>query len=228
MITQKLIALADAPYRNFTAGLIPTVDKARIIGVRTPAMRTLAKELLKNESEKAMAFLEELPHYYYEENNLHAFIIAELKDFEQVMKYTERFLPYIDNWATCDTFAPKIFLKYPEETLVYVQKWLASTDTYTVRYGIGILLSNYLDAHFSPVHLQWVTAIKSSEYYINMMIAWYLATALAKQYEATLSYLQAKTLTPFVQNKSIQKARESKRITPEIKEYLLTLKVQKS
>ena len=113
MITQKLIALADAPYRDFTAGLIPTVDKARIIGVRTPAMRSLAKELLKNESEKAMAFLEELPHYYYEENNLHAFIIAELKDFKQVMKYTERFLPYIDNWATCDTFAPKIFLKYP-------------------------------------------------------------------------------------------------------------------
>ena len=144
------------------------------------------------------------------------------------MKYTERFLPYINNWATCDTFAPKIFLKYPEETLVYVQKWLASADTYTVRYGIGILLSNYLDAHFSPVHLQWVTAIKSSEYYINMMIAWYLATALAKQYEATLPYLEAKTLAPFVQNKSIQKARESKRITPEIKEYLLTLKVQKS
>ena len=126
MITQKLIALADAPYRNFTAGLIPTVDKARIIGVRTPAMRSLAKELLKNEFEKAIAFLEELPHYYYEENNLHAFIIAELKDFKQVMKYTERFLPYIDNWATCDTFAPKIFLKYPEKTLVYVQKWLAS------------------------------------------------------------------------------------------------------
>jgi hypothetical protein len=228
MITQKLIALADASYRDFTATLIPTVDKARIIGVRTPAMRSLAKELLKNESEKAMAFLEELPHYYYEENNLHSFIIAELKDFEQVIKYTERFLPYIDNWATCDTFAPKIFLKYPEETLVYVQKWLASADTYTVRYGIGILLSNYLDAHFNPVHLQWVTAIQSDEYYINMMIAWYLATALAKQYEATLPYLEAKTLAPFAQNKSIQKARESKRITPEIKEYLLTLKVQKS
>ena len=112
------MALADAPYRDFTAALIPTVDKACIIGVRTPAMRTLSKELLKNESEKAIAFLEELPHYYYEENNLHAFIIAELKDFEQVMKYTERFLPYIDNWATCDTFAPKIFLKYPEEMLV--------------------------------------------------------------------------------------------------------------
>ena len=224
MITQKLIALADAPYRDFTAGLIPTVDKARIIGVRTPAMRTLAKELLKNESEKAMAFLEELPHYYYEENNLHAFIIAELKDFEQVMKYTERFLPYIDNWATCDTFAPKIFLKYPKETLTYVQKWLASTDTYTVRYGIGILLSNYLDAHFNPTHLQWVTAIQSDEYYINMMIAWYLATALAKQYEVTLPYLTSKMLKPFIQNKTIQKARESRRIAPEIKDYLKTLR----
>ena len=225
MITQKLIALADAPYRDFTAGLIPTVDKARIIGVRTPAMRSLAKELLKNESEKAMAFLEELPHYYYEENNLHAFIIAELKDFEQVMKYTERFLPYIDNWATCDTFAPKIFLKYPEETLVYVQKWLASTDTYTVRYGIGILLSNYLDAHFNPIHLQWVTAIQSDEYYINMMIAWYFSFALIKQYDAALPYIKTQTLAPFTHNKTIQKAIESRRISPEIKDYLRTLKV---
>ena len=224
MITQKLIALADAPYRDFTAGLIPTVDKARIIGVRTPAMRTLAKELLKNESEKAMAFLEELPHYYYEENNLHAFIIAELKDFEQVMKYTERLLPYIDNWATCDTFAPKIFLKYPEETLVYVQKWLASTDTYTVRYGIGILLSNYLDEHFNPVHLQWVTAIQSDEYYINMMLAWFFATALAKQWEATIPYLENKRLARWTHNKAIQKARESYRISAEQKEYLKSLK----
>ena len=225
MITQKLIALADAPYRDFTAALIPTVDKARIIGVRTPAMRSLAKELLKNESEKTMAFLEELPHYYYEENNLHAFIIAELKDFEQVMKYTERFLPYIDNWATCDTFAPKIFLKYPEEVLSYVLKWLKSNETYTVRYAIGVLLSNYLDKHFKTTHLDWVAAIRSEEYYINMMIAWYFATALAKQYKATIPYIEAKTLTPFVQNKTIQKARESLRISAETKEYLLQFKL---
>ena len=225
MITQKLIALADVPYRDFTAALIPTVDKSRIIGVRTPAIRTLAKDLLKNESEKAMSFLEKLPHYYYEENNLHAFIIAELKDFEQVIKYTERFLPYIDNWATCDTFAPKIFLKYPEEVLSYVLKWLKSNETYTVRYAIGVLLSNYLDEHFKTTHLDWVAAIRSEEYYINMMIAWYFATALAKQYKATIPYIEAKTLTPFVQNKTIQKARESLRISAETKEYLLQFKL---
>ena len=136
-ITERLLALADIPYRDFTAKLIPTIDKERIIGVRTPAMRSLAKELLKQQSKEAMAFLEKLPHYYYEENNLHAFIIAQLKDFEKVMQYTTQFLPYIDNWATCDTFAPKIFLKYPEEVLSYVLKWLKSNETYTVRYAIG-------------------------------------------------------------------------------------------
>ena len=223
-ITERLLALADIPYRDFTAKLIPTIDKERIIGVRTPAMRSLAKELLKQQPKEAMAFLEKLPHYYYEENNLHAFIIAQLKDFEKVIQYTTQFLPYINNWATCDTFAPKIFLKYPDETLVYIQQWLQSSHTYTVRFGIGLLLSNYLDKHFDPKFLQWVTAIQSDEYYINMMIAWYLATALAKQYDATLPYLQAQTLCVFIQNKAIQKARESRRISDEIKQYLLTLK----
>ena len=151
-ITERLLALADIPYRDFTAKLIPTIDKERIIGVRTPAMRSLAKELLKQQPKEAMAFLEKLPHYYYEENNLHAFIIAQLNDFEKVMQYTTQFLPYIDNWATCDTFAPKIFLKYPEEVLSYVLKWIKSNETYTVRYAIGVLLSNYLDEHFKTTH----------------------------------------------------------------------------
>ena len=224
-ITERLLALADIPYRDFTAKLIPTIDKERIIGVRTPAMRSLAKELLKQQPKEAMAFLEKLPHYYYEENNLHAFIIAQLNDFEKVMQYTTQFLPYIDNWATCDTFAPKIFLKYPEDVLSYVLKWLKSNETYTVRYAIGVLLSNYLDEHFKTTHLDWVAAIRSEEYYINMMIAWYFTTALAKQYKATIPYIEAKTLTPFVQNKTIQKARESLRISAETKEYLLQFKL---
>lgn len=224
-ITDHLLSLADIPYRDFTAKLIPTINKERIIGVRTPAMRTLAKELLKQQSKEAMAFLERLPHYYYEENNLHAFIIAQMKDFEKAMQYTTQFLPYIDNWATCDTFAPKIFLKYPQEVLSYIQQWIESCKTYTVRYAIGILLSNYLDEHFKPVYLDWVAAIHSEEYYINMMIAWYFATALAKQYKATIPYIESKTLTPFVQNKTIQKARESLRISAETKEYLLQFKL---
>ena len=141
------------------------------------------------------------------------------------MQYTTQFLPYIDNWATCDTFAPKIFLKYPEEVLSYVQKWIKSNETYTVRYAIGVLLSNYLDEHFKTTHLDWVAAIRSEEYYINMMISWYFATALAKQYKATIPYIEAKTLTPFVQNKTIQKARESLRISAETKEYLLQFKL---
>jgi len=223
-ITDRLLALADLPYRDFNAALIPSVDKERIIGVRTPALRSLAKQIAKEEPEAAKQFLKTLPHYYYEENNLHAFIIEQNKDFEEVIQLIEAFLPYIDNWATCDTFSPKILLKYPNETLEYIKKWLQSSETYTVRYAIGLLLSNYLDIHFNPIHLQWVTAIQSDEYYINMMIAWYLTTALAKQYEATLPYLTSKTLKPFIQNKTIQKARESRRIAPEIKDYLKTLR----
>ena len=210
IILDRLWALEDSPYRDFTANLIPTVEKSRIIGVRTPAMRALAKELVKHYPSEAMSFLEELPHYYYEENNLHGFIIEQLKDFDKAMQYTERFLPYIDNWATCDTFAPKIFLKYPKETLKHIKQWITSKETYTVRYGIGLLLSNYLDALFKD---------------INMMIAWYFATALTKQYEATIPYIESKTLSPFVQNKSIQKARESRRISEDTKKYLLQFKL---
>lgn len=223
-IQEHLLSLADLPYRDFNANLIPNVEKARFIGVRTPDLRTFAKELYKHHRDTAFAFLKHLPHYYYEENNLHGFLIQQFKDFEETIEYTQQFLPYVDNWATCDTFAPKIFLKYPDETLVYIQQWLQSSHTYTVRFGIGLLLSNYLDKHFDPKFLQWVTAIQSDEYYINMMIAWYLATALAKQYDATLPYLQAQTLCVFIQNKAIQKARESRRISDEIKQYLLTLK----
>ena len=225
IILDRLWALEDSPYRDFTANLIPTVEKSRIIGVRTPAMRALAKELVKHYPTEAMSFLEELPHYYYEENNLHGFIIEQLKDFDKAMQYTEQFLPYIDNWATCDTFAPKIFSKYPEETLKHIKQWITSKETYTVRYGIGVLLSNYLDALFKEEYLIWIAKITSDEYYINMMIAWYFATALTKQYEATIPYIESKTLSPFVQNKSIQKARESRRISEDTKKYLLQFKL---
>ena len=224
MIVERLLALADLPYRDFTANLIPTINKERIIGVRTPDIRALAKELYQKYPTEAMFFLDTLPHYYYEENNLHCYIISLFKDFDETMRYTERFLPYIDNWATCDTFAPKIFLKYPEQTLQYVQRWLKSTDVYTVRYALGVLLSNYLDEYFKEEYLHWVASITSDEYYINMMIAWYFATALAKQYKTTIPYIEAKILSSFVQNKSIQKARESRRITQEVKQYLLKFK----
>lgn len=224
-ITDRLLALADLPYRDFNSALIPTVHKDCIIGVRTPALRSLAKEIAKTEPQTAKAFLQTLPHYYYEENNLHGFIIEQNKNFEEVIQLIQDFLPHIDNWATCDTFAPKILLKYPTETLLYIKKWLQSTQTYTVRYAIGLLLSNYLDTEFKPEHLSWVAHIQSNQYYINMMIAWYFATALAKQYEATIPYIENKKLSPWVQNKTIQKARESKRIPPHIKEYLLHFKL---
>ena len=224
-ITDRLLALADLPYRDFNAALIPSVDKERIIGVRTPALRSLAKQIVTEEPEAAKQFLKTLPHYYYEENNLHAFIIEQNKDFEEVIQLIEAFLPYIDNWATCDTFSPKILLKYPNETLEYIKKWLQSSETYTVRYAIGLLLSNYLDAEFKEEHLAWVAGIKSEEYYINMMIAWYFATALAKQYKATIPYIEGKKLSAWVQHKTIQKARESRRISADTKEYLLQFKL---
>ena len=226
IILDRLWALEDSPYRDFTANLIPTVEKSRIIGVRTPAMRALAKKLVKHYPTEAMSFLEELPHYYYEENNLHGFIIEQLKDFDKAMQYTERFLPYIDNWATCDTFAPKIFLKYPEETLKHIKQWITSKETYTVRYGIGVLLSNYLDALFKEEYLTWVAKITSDEYYINMMIAWFFAESLAKQKDTTLPFLQNKILEKWTHNKAIQKAIESRRIDADFKFYLKGLKIK--
>ena len=223
--TPLLFTLQDVPYGDFTHKLIPTLSRECILGVRLPALRKLAKDLTKQQPEAVALFLNSLPHHYHEENLLHGFLIEQVKTFDQAIAYTEAFLPYIDNWAVCDTFSPKLFLKYPKETYTHILQWLKSPQPYTIRYGIGLLLSNYLDDLFESEMLSLVASIQSDEYYVNMMIAWYLATALAKQYEATLPLIQSQTLSPFVQNKTIQKARESRRISQEVKEMLVRWKV---
>ena len=224
-IHSKLLSMQDISYRDFNAKLIPTVDPKLMIGIRTPLLRKFAKDLFKTESKQTAAFMQTLPHRYFEENNLHAFLIENIKDFNEAMDETERFLPFIDNWATCDSFSPSIFKKYPDTVYQKILTWIQSSHTYTVRYAIGLLLSNYLDERFKPEMLELVSAVKSEEYYINMMIAWYFSFALIKQYDAAIPYIKKQTLAPFTHNKTIQKAVESYRIPAEIKDYLRTLKV---
>ena len=224
-IQDKLLALQDTAYRDFNAKLIPTVDPKLMIGIRTPILRKFAKDLFKAEPKQAAAFMQTLPHRYFEENNLHAFLIENIKDFDAAMAETERFLPFIDNWATCDTFVPPLLKKYPDEVYQKILTWIRSPRTYTVRYAINLLLANYLDDRFKPEMLDLVASVKSEEYYINMMIAWYFSFALIKQYDAALPYIKQQTLAAFAHNKTIQKAIESRRISPEIKDYLRTLKV---
>ena len=220
-ITQRLFELKDDGYKSFSASLMPTVNHDAVIGVRVPQIRKFASELAKTDDAKL--FLKQLPHRYFEENNLHAFVAEKIKDFDEAVREAERLLPYIDNWATCDMYRPKVFAKNKNRLLPYIEKWLNSEHTYTVRYGIGMLMSHFLDEDFNPSYLKRVSKIKSDEYYINMMIAWYFATALAKQYDAVL-YLKNKSLGTWVHNKTIQKAIESNRISKETKAYLKTLK----
>lgn len=224
VILQRLFALQDLVYKDFQAKLMPTVDKETIIGVRTPLLRKLAKELAKRED--IGAYLDDLPHLYYDENNLHGFILCEDKDFARTVERVDAFLPYVDNWATCDLLSPKVFAKHKAELTAYIQRWLASDRTYTVRFGIEMLMSHYLDADFAPEYPAWVAAVESGEYYVNMMIAWYFATALAKQYDAVLPYLTERRLSTWTHNKTIQKAVESYRITDEQKAYLKLLKIK--
>ena len=224
-IIQELFRQQDQEYRSFQAKLIPTVEPDRIIGVRTPVLRTMAKQLAKQAD--IQAFLDELPHYYFEENQLHAFIIGEERDFEKCMVETEKFLPYINNWSTCDQMPPKTYKKHTDELLGYIRKWMVSDHTYTIRFAMGMLMRLYLDEKFQLEYLEMVASVRSDEYYVNMMIAWYFATALAKQYDATIPYIREQRLEPWTHNKAIQKAIESYRITPEQKEYLRTLKIKK-
>ncbi len=222
-IREVLSAQKDIAYRDFQAKLIPTIDKEIVIGVRTPALRKMAKQLAKRE--EIGEFLGVLPHTYFDENQLHAFIIAQRKDFTQCMAELSMFLPYVDNWATCDQLSPKVFQKHRQELLPYIREWLASDHTYTVRFGIGMLMGHFLDEDFDRIYPDMVSQVRSEEYYINMMTAWYFATALAKQYEAVLPYIEEKKLADWTHNKAIQKAVESYRITPEQKKYLRGLKV---
>lgn len=221
-IRSHLQELQDEKYRDFHGKLIPTVDKEKIIGVRTPVLRKYAKEMAKRQDIRE--FLVDLPHKYYEENNLHALILGEMKDFEYVLACYEEFLPYIDNWATSDIGAPKVFKKNKDKLLPYIDKWIESDKTYTIRYGIDMYMSLFLDDDFKVEYAQKVAKIKSKEYYVNMMIAWYFATALAKQYDAIIPFIENRVLDEWTHRKTIQKARESYRITKEQKEYLLTLK----
>ena len=223
-IRENLQALQDKEYRDFQAKLIPTVDLKRIIGTRTPQLRDLAKELLKTYD--CSLFLDDLPHKYFDEDQLHAFILSGMKDYDECMDRLEKFLPYVDNWATCDQMSPKVFKKYKKELLAKVKVWIASDDTYTVRFGIGMLMEHFLDDDFDKAYPKMVAGVKSEEYYINMMVAWYFATALAKQYDTVIPYIEKKKLSAWNHNKAIQKSIESNRVTPEHKEYLRSLKVK--
>ena len=223
-IQDKLFSMQDKTYQEFSRKLIPNIAPEKIIGVRTPALRQLAKEILAAGEETV--FLSDLPHKYHEENQLHAFILSAIKDYELCMTYLEKFLPYVDNWATCDQMSPKVFKKHRPELLLQIRKWLNAKDTYTVRYAIGMLMVHFLDEDFDRSYLEMVAQIRSEEYYINMMIAWYFATALAKQYEAALPYIEERRLAPWTHNKAIQKAIESRRISVEQKAYLRTLKIR--
>ncbi|MBO5230740.1 MAG: DNA alkylation repair protein [Clostridia bacterium] len=221
-IRDRLFKLQDLKYREFHSRLMPTVEKSRVIGVRTPELRKLAKEL-KNTSH-AEDFLKKLPHKYYEENNLHAFLIEEIKDYDSCVEELNKFLPFVDNWATCDMMRPKIFKKNLDKLLPQIKSWIDSDKTYTVRFGMECLMLYYLDEHFSPEYPEIICKIRSEEYYVKMMQAWYFATALAKRYDDIVLYLEQNRLDSDTHNKAIQKAVESYRITPEQKAYLRTLK----
>ena len=221
-IRARLFELQDLSYRDFQCKLMPTVDPDTVIGVRTPELRKFAKAFGKEA--EAADYLKILPHKYYEENNLHGFLIEGMKNYEQAVAALNAFLPYVDNWATCDQIRPKVFKKHLRELREQIQVWMASSHTYTIRFGIEMLMTFYLDEQFQPEYLEWVADVHSEEYYVNIMIAWYFATALAKQYDAALPYLQEHRLEPWTHNKAIQKAIESYRITDEQKAYLRSLK----
>ena len=212
-LQQQLFALQDKTYREFHSKLMPDTDKETVIGIRIPVLRKFARE-----------FLQQLPHQYYEENNLHMMLIIAEKDYEKCLAEVERFVPYIDNWATCDMPAPKCFAKHKQELLPKVEEWIASEETYTIRYGIDLLMALYLDEDFRPEYLELAASVTSEEYYVKMVIAWYFATALAKQWDSTIPYIEQRRLSDWVHRKTIQKAVESYRITKEQKDYLRTLK----
>ncbi|WP_426351254.1 DNA alkylation repair protein [Alloiococcus sp. CFN-8] len=223
-VQNYLFANQDLTYRAFNCKLIPTINPEAVIGVRTPVLRKFSKELAK--MPESREFLNSLPHKYYEENNLHGFLVENIKDYDACIAAVEEFLPYIDNWATCDLMAPKIFKKHLPELLEKIKLWLKSDRTYTIRFAIGMLLSFYLDSEFKVEYLDLVASVRSEEYYVNMMIAWYFATALAKQYDAALLYIEEQRLDRWTHNKAIQKAIESYRISEEKKGYLRTKKIK--
>ena len=220
-IKDLLFKYRDTDYAIFQARLVPSVDKDLFIGVRVPHLRKLAKEI--KDDVIAKEFLSELPHKYYDENILHGILISDMKDYDKVIKEMEHFLPYIDNWAVCDIINPKVFKNHKDKLLEKIYEWIDSKDSYTIRFGLKMLMTYYLDDDFKAEYLKLASNIRSKEYYVNMMIAWFFATALSKKWDNTIIYLNEKRLDEWVHKKTIQKARESYRITDEQKKYLKTL-----
>ena len=220
---QELFSKQDIKYREFQAKLMPNIDKSVIIGVRNPDTKKIAKQIIRDNEEDG--FVSNLPHKYYEENNVHAYIITNCKEYSKTISMLDNFLPFVDNWATCDIIKPQIFKKNTDKLINEIRRWVSSNKTYTVRFGIGMLMTFYLDDYFDNKYLKIPLSIKTDEYYIKMMIAWFYATALAKQYDDTIKIIENKVLDKWTHNKSIQKAIESYRITDEQKVYLKTLKI---
>ncbi len=223
-IMSRLKENEDPEYHKLQLRTIPTAESRSVIGVRTPILRKMAKEFAKRED--IGEFLDALPHAFFDENQLHAFIISEMKDYDACMGRLEAFLPYVDNWATCDQMSPKVFKKHRKELLERIGKWIRSDRTYTIRFGVGMLMEHFLTEDFDPAYPEMVASLRSDEYYVNMMIAWYFATALAKQYDAVLPFIEEHRLDVWTHNKAIQKSVESYRITDEQKAYLRTLKIK--
>ena len=224
-VQKQLFELQDLKYRDFHAKLMPTIDKEKVIGVRTPALRSYAKQFGK--TEEAKEFIKVLPHKYYEENNLHGMLLEQIKDYDELIIELEKFLPYIDNLATCDLLSLRIVKKNLEDFLEKINKYIKSDQPYTIRFGISMLMKHYLEDNFKIEYANKVAAVQSEEYYVNMMCAWYFATALAKQYDSIIPFIEEKKLDVWTHNKAIQKSIESYRITPEQKEYLRTLKIKR-
>lgn len=224
-IKNELFSLQDKKYKEFNCRLIPEINADKILGVRAPELKQFAKRLQNEEQGKA--FLYSLPHYYLEENNLHAYMINEIKDVDICISEIERFLPFIDNWATCDSLRPKVLKNNKDKLLPFVLEWIKSDNEFTCRFGIEMLMVHYLDGCFDIEQAYKVSEIKSDKYYINMMIAWYFATALAKQWDSIICIIEGKRLSFWVHNKTISKAVESFRITAEQKEYLKALRIKK-
>ena len=222
-LQQNLFGMRDAAYAAFIAKLTPGFPPSHLIGVRVPLLRTIARSFAKEEA-ASQRFLSHLPHSYYEEDMLHGMLISLVKDYDRCLDLTDRFLPYVDNWAVCDTLSPKVFAKHKAQLLENILRWSSSSHTYTCRFGLRMLMTHFLDDSFSADFLEIPAAIRSEEYYVKMMVAWFFATALAKQWEATLPYLENRQLDPWTHRKTIQKAIESYRIPPERKDYLRTLR----
>ena len=223
-LQERLFAMQDKQYAAFQAKLTPGVPVESFIGIRVPVLRKFAKELTKEAVSEE--FLHQLPHEYYDENMLHGLLISQVKDYEECIQLTDRFLPFVDNWAVCDIMSPKVFAKHKKELLAKIKTWSKSLHVYTCRFGIETLMSHYLDEDFKAEYLEIPASVRSEEYYVKMMVAWFFATALAMQWDQAIPYIEQRRLAPWTHNKTIQKAIESYRITPEQKEYLRTLKIK--